>query len=159
MTSTFPNIFIHLPLRAFNQAEAIQLLDRASPQFTMAEKEKIIYLSAGIPWKLQFIAQRAYDKRETGILNWEEIKQECERQTGYANSQRHNSTQSNKTNALLSSIFIQAPQWIGYAVLGVIKDKDKINGQSALLCGYIVLLILTGVLSYQQIKMALPFLP
>jgi hypothetical protein len=161
MTSTFPNIFMQRPLKVFSQAEAMQLLERSSLPFSQSDKAEILRISECYPGKLQLIAGKAYSMLEDGSINWLEIKKEHGLHLESIKPHNHKPTQKIKLSSVLNTIFIRFPrEWIGRPLVEIYyKDKDKVSDNAACFWGYIailiIVLVLTGFLSIEQIKQTL----
>ncbi len=77
-TSAFFNIFTHLPLGEFTDAEARELLARGAAcdrPFTPTEQNELLLLAGKHPYKLQLAGSLLYlAKGESGAVDWAELR-------------------------------------------------------------------------------------
>lgn len=142
LTSTFHNIFTHIPLGAFSEQDARALLARNTDRaFTDNEQHQLLGLTEKHPARLQMAAQLLYEAKDKSNVDWKTLKAEYKKQVAQIEPVRTKT----KWNTVLQTIFISLPTSLGKFVLELFKNNTASNKTAAIL-GWVIILIVLAVL-------------
>jgi hypothetical protein len=148
LTSTFHNIFTHIPLGMFTDEDARSLLARNTDRpFTQNEQHQLFDLTGKFPAKLQIAASLLYQAKEGTNINWEVFKTDYQRQVDFTfgttppPSQKMPGWPGKVGRALL----IITPQYLGRFVLDLFGRHDA-KDSSAMMLGWSIIIIALALL-------------
>jgi uncharacterized protein len=143
LTSTFHNIFTHIPLGTFTEEDARALLARNTDRpFTRDEQRQLVDLTGKFPAKLQIAGSLLYQAKEGMDIHWEALKKDYQRQVDFTFGTTPPPAQ--KLPGWLGkagrAIFITGPQYLGRLVLDLFGRHDA-KDSSASMLGWLIIII------------------
>jgi uncharacterized membrane protein (Fun14 family) len=151
-TSPFFNIFTHLTLGEFTDAEARELIARGAAcdrPFTPTEQNELLLLAGKHPYKLQLAGSLLYlAKGESGTVDWAELRRAFQQQCELAGLETPiQKTLRARIGAALRWLFA-LPELLGRAILeGLLRlKKDDVSETTAWIVGAVLLVVLVLIL-------------
>jgi hypothetical protein len=146
-TSPFFNIFTHLTLGEFTDAEARELIARGADcdrPFTPTEQSALLLLAGRHPYKLQLAGSLLYlAKGESGVVDWKALRRDFHRQLEAIGLESPlPQTAGTRLKAALRWL-ATIPEMIGRFILESLLrlKKDDVSQTTAWIAGALVLLL------------------
>jgi Cdc6-like AAA superfamily ATPase len=142
LTSTFHNIFTHVPLGEFTEEEARALLARNTDRpFKEYETLELFELTEKHPARLQIAAQLLYEAKGQSTVDWKKLKAEYKKQIAQIEPVKAKT----KFGDVLRAISVTFPTSLGRFVLELFKN-DTASDTTAAILGWVILLVILAVL-------------
>jgi hypothetical protein len=136
LTSTFHNIFTHIPLGVFTDEDARSLLARNTDRpFTQNEQRQLLDLTGKFPAKLQIAASLLYQAKDGTDINWDTLKDDYQRQVDFVFG-KASPTSKNMPGwpgKVGRVIFITGPQYLGRFALDLFGRHDAKDSSASML--------------------------
>jgi uncharacterized protein len=148
LTSTFHNIFTHIPLGVFTNEDAHTLLARNTDRpFTSDEQYQLFDLTGRFPARLQIAASLLYQAKDGNDINWDTLKTDYQHQIDQIFEKASSPTQKMPgwLGEVGRAIFITAPQYLGRFVLDLFGRHDA-KDSSANMLGWLIIITGLGLL-------------
>jgi uncharacterized protein len=157
LTSTFHNIFTHIPLGVFTDEDAHSLLTRNTDRpFTQNEQRQLFELTGKFPAKLQIAASLLYQAKEGMAIDWDVLQADYQRQVdnifGITPAPARN--MPGWLGKAGRAIFITAPQYLGRFVLDLFGRHDAKDSSASMLGWLLIgvsLAVLLGIFTPQAV--------